>query len=94
MPHGNNLNFPEYMFALYLLYTLGDNFGMKELSITRELMHLVLKKCVKAPSYNSLNYLHFASVSMETENLGLFLLQSFDQTMSFQSLERSYSTTG
>ena len=45
---------------------------MKELSIPRELMHLVLKKCVSAPSYNALNYLHFALVSMETENLGYF----------------------
>ena len=45
---------------------------MKELSIPRELVHLVLKKCVSAPSYNSLNYLHFALVSMETENLRLF----------------------
>ena len=43
---------------------------MKELSIPRELMDSVLKKCVSAPSYNSLNYLHFALVSMETENLG------------------------
>ena len=45
---------------------------MKELSIPRELMHLVLKKCVSATSYNSLNYLHFALVSMETENLDNF----------------------
>ena len=72
----NNLNFPEYMFAPLFLQTLGDNFGkqkqheMKELSIPRELMLLVLKKCVSAPSYNSLNYLHFALVSMETENIG------------------------
>ena len=43
---------------------------MKELSISRGLMHLVLKKCVSAPSYNSLNYLQFALVSMKTENLG------------------------
>ena len=28
------------------------------------------KKYVSTPSYNSLNYLHFALVSMETENLG------------------------
>ena len=45
---------------------------MKELSIPRELMHLVLKKCVSAPSYNSLNDLHFALVSMETEILDNF----------------------
>ena len=76
MPHVNNHNFPEYMFAPQFLHTLGDNFGkqkqheMKELSIPRELMQLVLKKCVLAPSYNSLNYPHFALVSMETENLG------------------------
>ena len=38
---------------------------MKELSIPLELMHLVLKKCVSAPSHNTLNYLHFAMVSME-----------------------------
>ena len=75
MPHVNNLNFPEYMFAPYFLNTPGVNFGkqkqheMKELSIPRELMHLVLKKCVLDPSYNSLNYLHFVLVSMETENL-------------------------
>ena len=55
---------------------LGDNFGkqkqheMKDVSIPRKLMHLVLKKRVSAPSYNALNYLHFALVSMETENLG------------------------
>ena len=45
---------------------------MKELSISRELMHLVLKKCVSAPSYNSLNYPHFALVSMETKILDNF----------------------
>ena len=76
MPHVNNLNLPEYKFAPYFLPTLGDNFGkqkqheMKELSIPRELMHLVLKKCVSALSHDTLNYLHFALVSMETENLG------------------------
>ena len=76
MPQVNNRNFPEYVFALWFLHTLGDNFGkqkqheMKELSIPRELMHLVLKKLVTAPSYNSLNFLHFALVSMKTENLG------------------------
>ena len=76
MPPLNNLNFPEYMFAPKFLHTLGDNFGkqkgheMKELSIPRKLMPLVLKKCVSAPSHNTLNYLHFALVSMETENLG------------------------
>ena len=76
MPHVNNLNFPEYMFAPLFLHTLGDNFGkqkqheMKELSIPRELVHLVLKKCVSAPSHDTLKYLHFALVSMETENHG------------------------
>ena len=75
MPHVNNLNFPESMFAPFFLHTLGDNFGkqkqheMKELSIPRELMHLVLKKCASALCHNTLNYLHFALVSMETENL-------------------------
>ena len=76
MPHVNNLNFPEYMFVPQFLHTLEDNFWkekqheMKELSIPRELMHLVLKKFVSAPSRNTLNYLHFALVSLETENLG------------------------
>ena len=67
MPNVNNLNFPEYMFAPEFLHTLGDNFvkqnqhGMKELSgIPRELMHCFGKRV----------YLHFALVSMETENLG------------------------
>ena len=42
MPHMNNLNFPEYMIALYILHTIEKNFGkqnlrrMKELSIHRE----------------------------------------------------------
>ena len=45
---------------------------MKELSIPRELMHLVLKECLSAPSDNALNYLHFALVSMVTENLEYF----------------------
>ena len=72
MPQVNNLNFPEYMFAPWFLHTLGDTFGnqkqhkMKALSISREFMHVVLKKCVSAPSHNSLNHLHFALVSMET----------------------------
>ena len=76
MPQVNNLNFPECMFSPWFLYTLGVNFGkpkqheMKELSIPRELVNLVLKKCVSALSHNTLNYLHFALVSMETENLG------------------------
>ena len=70
-----NLNFPENMFALYFLHATGDNFGwqkqhkMKELSIPRELMKLVFKKIVSAPSHITVNYLHFALVSMETENL-------------------------
>ena len=70
-----NLNFPEYMFALWFLHTIGDNFGkqeqhgMKELSRPRELMNLVLKKSVSAPSHITVNYLHFTLVSMETENL-------------------------
>ena len=61
MPHVNNLNFPEYMFAPWFLHTLGDNFGnkkqheIKELRKPRELMHLVLKKSVSAPSHNTLN---------------------------------------
>ena len=39
MPHMNNLNFPEYMFALSFLHAKEDTFGkrkqhkMKELSI-------------------------------------------------------------
>ena len=47
MPHLKNLNFPEYMFVPWFLYTLGANFGtqkqheMNELGIPRELMHLV-----------------------------------------------------
>ena len=55
MPHVNNLNFPEYMFAPWFLYTLGVNFGkqkqheMKELSILCELLHLVLKKKMYQP---------------------------------------------
>ena len=42
MPHMNNLNFPEYMFALSFLDTIEDNFEkrkqhkMKELSIPGE----------------------------------------------------------
>ena len=77
MPHANNLNFPEYMFVPQFLHTLGDNFGkqkqheMKELSIPRELMYLVVKKCVSTPSYNSLNYLHFALVSMDKPHLNI-----------------------
>ena len=70
-----NLNFPEYMFALQFLHATGDNFGkqkqhkMKELSIPSELMKLVLKKSVSAPSNITVNYPHFALVSMETDNL-------------------------
>ena len=50
MPHVINLNFPEYMFALYFLHATGDNFGkqkqhkMKELSIPCKLMKLFLKR--------------------------------------------------
>ena len=56
MPRVKNLNFPEYKFALWFLHTIGDNFGkqnqhrVKELSIPRELMNLVLKKIVSAPA--------------------------------------------
>ena len=55
MPNVNNLNFPEYMFAPYFLPTIGDSFGkqkqheMREPSILRELMHLVLEKNVYQP---------------------------------------------
>ena len=77
MPHVNNLFFfsSEYMFALWFLHATGDNFGkqkqhkMKELRIPRKLMKLVLKNSVSAPSHSTVNYLHFALVSMETENL-------------------------
>ena len=61
MPHVNNLNFPENMFALYFLRTKEDNFGkqkqhkMKELSVPREVMHLVLKKSVTALSRITVN---------------------------------------
>ena len=57
------------------MHATGDYFGkqkqhkMKELSIPRGLMKLVLKKSVSAPSHITVNYLHFALVSMETENL-------------------------
>ena len=30
MSHVNNLNFPEYMFALYFLYTIENNFGKQK----------------------------------------------------------------
>ena len=66
-----NLNFPEYMLALYFLRATGDNFEkqkqhkMKELSIPRELIKVVLKKSVSAPSHITVNYLHFALVSMK-----------------------------
>ena len=75
MPHVKNLNFPENMFAFQFLHATGDNFGkqnkhkMKELSKPRELMKLVLKTSVSALSHITVNYLHFALVSMETENL-------------------------
>ena len=54
MSHMNNLNFPDYMFALSLLHTKEDNFGkrkhhkMQELSIRREQMNLVLEKSASA----------------------------------------------
>ena len=38
---------------------------MKELSIPRELMNLVMKKSVSAPSHITVNYLHFTLVSMD-----------------------------
>ena len=30
MSHVNNLNFPEYMFALWFLHTIEDNFGKRK----------------------------------------------------------------
>ena len=56
---------------LSFFHNLVDNYGeqkqheMKELSIPREMMHFVLKKCLSAPNYNALNNLHFALVSMK-----------------------------
>ena len=47
MPRVNYLNFPDYMFALLLLFTIRDNFGkqkqhkMKELSLLCKKMSLV-----------------------------------------------------
>ena len=55
MLHVKNLNFPEYTFALYFLQATRDNFRkqkqhkIKELSIPRELMKLVLKNKVHQP---------------------------------------------
>ena len=59
MSHMNNLNFPDYMFALSLLHTIEDNFGkrklhkMQELSIPREQMNWFWKRvhhsCVALP---------------------------------------------
>ena len=40
---------------------------MKELSIPREFMDLVLDKSVSAMSSKTVNYVHHALVSMETE---------------------------
>ena len=70
----NNLNFPEYLFALLFLHTIANNFGkenqnkMKETSIPREQMILVLKKSLSALSRITVN-LHYALVSMETDIL-------------------------
>ena len=72
MSHMNNLNFPDYMFALSLLHTIEDNFGkrkqhkMKELSIPHEQINFVLEKSASALSRITVKYLHFALVSMET----------------------------
>ena len=66
----NNLDLPEYMFALWFLLIIEDNFAklkqqtMKELSIHREQMNL--EKSVLALSHITVNYLHFRLVSMET----------------------------
>ena len=75
MPHANYLYFSENMFALLFLHTIEDNFGkqnqhkMKEMSIPCEKMILVLKKSASSPSCITVNYLHFALVSMEIEIL-------------------------
>ena len=75
LPHMNNLNFPESMFALSFLHTIRDNFGkrkqykMKELGKLREQMNLVLKKNASARSHTTVNYLIFALISMETDVL-------------------------
>ena len=72
MSHMNNLNFPDYMFALSLLHTTEDNFGkreqhqMKELSIPHEQMNLVWEKSASALRRITVKYLHFALVSIET----------------------------
>ena len=53
MPHVNNLNFPEYMFALSFLHTIEDTFGkrkphkLKEPGIPRESINLVSSSSTK-----------------------------------------------
>ena len=37
MSHVNNLNFPEYMFALYFLHIIEYNFGKQKPHIMKEL---------------------------------------------------------
>ena len=32
MPHVNNINFPEYMFAFYFLHTIENNFLKAEIA--------------------------------------------------------------
>ena len=72
MSHMDNLNFPDYMFALSLLHTIEDNFGkrkqhkMKELNIPHEQMNLVLKKSASALRRITVKNLHFALVSIVT----------------------------
>ena len=72
MSHMNNLNFPDYTFALSLLHTIEDNFGkrkqhkMKELSIPHEQMNLVLEKSASALRRITVKYLLFVLVSIET----------------------------
>ena len=71
MSHMNNLNFPDYMFARSLLHTIENTVGkqkqykMQELSIPREHMNLVLEKSASALRRITVEYLHFALVSME-----------------------------
>ena len=76
MPQVKNLNFPENMLKLCPLvfahhrrpFWKAKQHKMKELSIPRELMNLVLKKSVSAQSHITVIYMHFTLVSMETEN--------------------------
>ena len=102
MPHVNNIIFLKSS-CLFVSAHHRNNFGkqypllMKERRIHNDKNKLFLKSSFLAPTHITVNYLHFALISMEIEYIDILFKLSlnydvhFEQTVCYESLKRPCS---